>query len=54
MSFILEWTVIEDELLKLVVNEKGTKSWINISLEMNGRTAKQCRSVNYLSKINSD
>ena len=37
------WTHEEDELLKALVNESGTKSWIKVGSKFPDRSGKQCR-----------
>ena len=37
------WSIDEDELLRLAVNEKGATDWENIAIQITGRSAKQCR-----------
>ena len=37
------WTAEEDELLKSLVNESGTKSWIKVGSKFPDRSGKQCR-----------
>ena len=37
------WTQEEDELLRALVNESGTKSWIKVGNKFPDRSGKQCR-----------
>ena len=39
----VKWTPAEDELLTQIVQIRGTKNWIDISMLIPGRNAKQCR-----------